>query len=104
MIDPRILREDPEAVRSSLRRRGSDIDLDAIIAMEEKARATQAQAEQARAEQKEAGKRIAGLSGPEKEKAITEVAGLAEKVKSLTSEADTLYEEFEQRWLTVPNL
>jgi seryl-tRNA synthetase len=104
VIDPRILREDPEAVRRSLQRRGSDVDLDAIIALEERARATQAEAEQARAEQKEAGKRISKLSGSEKEEAITAVSGLADRVKSLTAEADDLYSQFEERWLTVPNL
>jgi seryl-tRNA synthetase len=91
-------------VRLSLARRGSTIDLEALIALEEEARAIRAAAEQARAEQREAGKRISRLEGEEKEQAIASVSGLAEKVKSLTAEADALHEEFERRWLTVPNL
>lgn len=104
MIDPRILRDDPDLVRSSLQRRGSDIDLDAIIELESRARAVKAEAESARSEQREAGKQIAQLSGAEKEQAIADVSSLAERVKSLTAEADQLYAEFERLWLTVPNL
>jgi seryl-tRNA synthetase len=104
VIDPRILRENPDVVRKSLQRRGSDIDLDALIDLEARARAVQAEAEQARADQKDAGRRIAQLQGEEKEAAIAEVATLAERVKSLSAEADRLREEFERLWLTVPNL
>ncbi|MFO7293671.1 MAG: serine--tRNA ligase [Acidimicrobiia bacterium] len=104
MIDPRILRENPDVVRQSLQRRGSDIDLDALIDLEARARAVQAEAEQARADQKEAGRRIAQLQGEEKEAAIAEVSSLADRVKALTAEADRLREEFERLWLTVPNL
>ncbi|HEX2154688.1 MAG TPA: serine--tRNA ligase [Acidimicrobiia bacterium] len=104
MIDPRLLREDPEAVRRSLERRGSDIDLEAMIALEEKARTVQGEAESARAAQKEAGRRIAQLDGEEKERAIAEVSSLADRVKELTAEADALRADFEHRWLTVPNL
>lgn len=104
VIDPRILREDPEVVRQSLRRRGSDLDLDALIALEEQARTVRARAEQARASQREVGRRIAGLSGEEKEKAIAEAASLAEEVRALTAQADELAARFEELWLTVPNL
>jgi len=104
VIDPRILRDNPDLVRRSLERRGSDIDLDGLIGLEERARATRAEAEKARAAQKEAGRRIAQLEGDEKQAAIDEVSALAERVKELTAEGDSLTSEFEERWLTVPNL
>jgi seryl-tRNA synthetase len=104
VIDPRILREDPDLVRGALKRRGSDIDLDRIIALEQKARTVQTEAETARATQREAGRRIAVLSGADKQSAIDEVQGLADRVKSLTAEAEAAVAEFEQAWLTVPNL
>ncbi|HLT97642.1 MAG TPA: serine--tRNA ligase [Acidimicrobiia bacterium] len=104
MIDPRLLRENPDLIRQSLLRRGSDIDLDALLELEERARSTQADAEKARAAQKEAGRRIATLDGQEKEAAIAEVSSLAEDVKRLSAEADRLRQEFDQAWLEVPNL
>ncbi len=104
MIDPRILREDPESVKASVRRRGLDIDIDGLIELERAVRRVRSEAEMARAEQKDAGATIARLSGPAKEAAIAEVATLADRVKTLGAEADRLWTEFEQRWLTVPNL
>jgi seryl-tRNA synthetase len=104
VIDPRLLRENPDLIRQSLLRRGSDIDLDALLELEERARSTQADAEKARAAQKEAGRRIATLDGQEKEAAIAEVSSLAEDVKRLSAEADRLRQEFDQAWLEVPNL
>ncbi|HJR91516.1 MAG TPA: serine--tRNA ligase, partial [Acidimicrobiia bacterium] len=62
------------------------------------------EAEQARAAQRDAGRHIAQLSGDEKQAAIDEVQGLADRVKALTAEADSSAAEFERLWLTVPNL
>jgi seryl-tRNA synthetase len=104
MIDSRLLREDPDLVRESLRRRGSTIDLDAVIALEASARAKRQEAEGLRARQKEAGRLIATLSGPEKESAIEEVAELASAVKESTAEADRLAADFDRALLDVPNL
>ncbi len=104
MIDPRLLRDKPDLVRESLDRRGSDVDLGRMIELEEQSRGAQAESEQARAAQREAGKRIAALEGDEKERAIAEVSELADRVKELTAEADRLAAEFEEAWLTVPNL
>ncbi|MDP9143643.1 MAG: serine--tRNA ligase, partial [Actinomycetota bacterium] len=86
MIDPRLLRDDPDAIRQSLTRRGSKIDLDALIAMEASLRAARQRAEQLRARQKEAGRAIAALEGEAKGRAIAEVADLASQVKEAAAE------------------
>ena len=104
MLDPRILRDDPDAVAESLRRRGSKIDLDALIALDGEHRAALVEAETLRARQKEAGREIANLSGADKEKAIAEVAELAAAVKETATRADELGERFRLAWLEVPNL
>jgi seryl-tRNA synthetase len=104
MIDPRLLRDDPDAIRESLRRRGSKIDLDAMIAMEATVRAARQRAEMLRASQKEAGREIAALAGKAKDKAIAEVGDLAAQVKEATAEVDRLESGFEVAWLEVPNL
>ncbi len=104
MLDPRILRDRPEAVRDSLQRRGVDIDLDGLIALDARHRSTLTEAESLRAQQKDAGKEIASLEGDAKAKAIEEVSGLATAVKEKTSQADDLASEFRNRWLEVPNL
>ena len=104
MIDPRLLRDDPDAIRETLRRRGLDVDLDELIGMESASRSALQRSEELRAEQKEAGRRIATLEGDDKQAAIDQVAELAESVKESAAKADRLAEEFQRAWLNVPNL
>jgi seryl-tRNA synthetase len=104
MLDPRILREDPDAVAASLRRRGSSVDLVGLVELEAEHRSALQEAEQLRSRQREAGKEIAALQGEAKQKAIDEVSGLAASVKEATSRADELVERFRMAWLEVPNL
>ena len=104
MIDPRLLRDDPDAIRETLRRRGLDVDLDELIGMESASRSALQRSEELRAEQKEAGRRIATLEGDDKQAAIDQVAELAENVKESAAKADRLAEEFQRAWLNVPNL
>ncbi len=91
-------------VRRSLERRGSDIDLDALIELERASRAVRRRAEELRAEQKESGRVIAQLTGEEKEQAIAQVAKLAQSVKETTAEADRLADEFRPAFLDLPNI
>lgn len=104
MIDPRLLRDDPDAIRESLARRGSKIDLDAVISLESRLRGARQKAEELRAKQKESGREIAGLDGQAKEMAIAAVADLAGQVKEAASEVDRLESEFDSVILEVPNL
>ena len=104
MLDPRILRESPDLVRESLRRRGSPIDLNAIIELEQTHRVALQRAEELRARQKEVGREIAALEGEAKQEAIDRTASLAEEVKVASSRADQLGEQFRLAWLEVPNL
>jgi seryl-tRNA synthetase len=104
MIDPRLLRDDPDAIREALARRGSKIDLDVVISLESSLRATRQRAEELRAKQKESGREIAGLDGQAKEAAIASVADLASQVKEAASEVDRLESEFDSAILEVPNL
>jgi seryl-tRNA synthetase len=104
MLDPRLLRENPDVIADSLRRRGSDIDLAALVAIDAEYREALQEAEGLRSRQKEAGKEIATLDGESKERAIAEVSDLANAVKEATSRADELEAKFRLAWLEVPNL
>ena len=104
MIDPTLLRTDPDQIRLSLQRRGLSIDLDGLIELEAQLRRTRQEAEETRAAQKEAGKEIARLEGDEKKSAIAEVGKLAERYKTLEAEAEELTQSFEEQWAAVPNL
>jgi seryl-tRNA synthetase len=104
MLDPRVLRDNPDLVEESLRRRGSRIDLAALIDLEQAQRAAQQRAEELRARQKEAGREIAALVGDAKQQAIDEVSELAAEAKAATAVADEIGERFRIAWLEVPNL
>ncbi|HEX6299777.1 MAG TPA: serine--tRNA ligase [Acidimicrobiia bacterium] len=104
MLDPRLLRENPEVIAESLRRRGSAADLGTLVSLEAEHRVALQEAEQLRARQKDAGREIAGLEGEAKQKAIEDVSGLAESVKKATAKVDELAEEFRVAWLEIPNL
>ncbi len=104
MIDPRLLRDDPDLIRESLRRRGMEIDIENVVALELEARTRRQEAEELRARQREAGRLIASLTGAEKEAAIAEVAELASAVKTASADADRLSAELDLALLEVPNL
>ncbi|HUF15099.1 MAG TPA: serine--tRNA ligase [Acidimicrobiia bacterium] len=104
MLDPRLLREDPDIVADSLHRRGSKADLGALIALDAEYRSALQEAEQLRSSQKEAGKEIAALQGDAKQSAIEDVSGLAAAVKEAVAAADDLETRFRQAWLEIPNL
>ena len=55
MIDPALLRNDPDLVRATLTHRGMDLDVDALIDLEQRRRKLRASADELRAQQKSAG-------------------------------------------------
>ena len=104
MIDLAVLRESPEILREGLRRRHEDIDVEALIDMDERRRAVRSEAERLRADQKQAGKEIANLQGDARQEAIAKAGELAETYKTLLAEADGLDGAFQELWINVPNL
>ena len=104
MLDPRLLRDNPEVIAEALRRRGSDLDLDRLIDLDAARRGALQESEELRASQKEAGKTIASLEGDAKQAAIAEVGELAAAQKEAAGRADDLEKTFGSLWLEVPNL
>jgi seryl-tRNA synthetase len=105
VIDLRRLREDPDAVRASQRARGADEALvDAVLAADERRRASLAEFERTRAEQKSLGKQVAGASGEQRQTLLTQARELAERVKALQGEVDAAGEEFESSVRRIDNV
>ena len=68
MIDPRVLREDPDRVRAAQAKRGlSDDVVDQALAADSARRRSIADFESLRAEQKQMGKQVAQAQGDEKQ-------------------------------------
>jgi len=82
VIDLRLLRENPEAVRRSQRSRGDDPALvDALLEADAARRAAIAEADELRAEQKAASRRVGSASGDERPALLERARELAEMVK-----------------------
>ena len=83
MLDPRLLRDDPESVRASQRARREDPGLvDAVLAADEQRRAAIAAYDRLRAEQKTVGREVAKASGDEKAALLARTKALAADVKA----------------------
>jgi len=106
MIDPRLLREQPDVVRNAIRAKGSDCDLDAVLAADAAWRAKTTEVERMRAQQKAANNDMAKLpkGSPEFIAKVQEMKAVSAQVK----QADVELAELSNRWqalaLTVPNL
>lgn len=97
MIDLKLLRDDPDRVRASQRARGEDESVvDAVLAAEEKRRASLTAYEQARAEQKTMGKQVAQAQGDEKQALLARTKELAAQVKAYQADADTAAEDLQR--------
>ena len=105
MIDPRLLRDEPDRVRASQAKRGlSDEVVDRAISADETRRHAIAEFERLRGEQKQLGKLIPQASGEEKAGLLTQTKELAGRVKA----AEAAQTEAEDLWrstlMEIPNV
>ena len=105
MIDPRLLRDEPDRVRASQAKRGlSDEVVDRAISADETRRHAIAEFERLRGEQKQLGKLIPKASGEEKAGLLTQTKELAARVKA----AEAAQTEAEDLWrstlMEIPNV
>lgn len=90
MLDIQFIREHPEVVKESQRKRGESVELvDEVLRADEERRSSLKQFEEARARQKEIGKQVAKAAPDEKAKLIAQTKELSEQVASFKASADT---------------
>ena len=105
MIDARILREDPDAVRAAQQRRGEPTELvDELIHADEQRRSTISAYEAVRGEQKNLGKLIPKAQGDEKQDLLVRAKELSQQVKEAEAAQIEAAEAFERLMKTLPNL
>ena len=109
MIDPRVLRDDPDRVRAAQAKRGlSDEVVDTALAADAARRTAIAEFEAKRSEQKKLGKLIAGLAkgaqGEEKQELLARTKTLAADVKAAEAAQGVAEETWQQALLAIPNL
>ncbi len=107
MLDPNLLRTEPDAVAEKLARRGFKLDVDKLRALEERRKVLQVQTENLQAERNSRSKSIGrGESARGRHRAITpsEVNKLGEQLDAAKSELETLLAEIRDIALAIPNI
>ena len=104
MLDQQILRNNLDALKDNLERRGLNIDVDFLVQQDEKKRAIKFEAEKARSEQKNIGKEISQSEGTKKEELLKKASLLSENVKLLNEKYETEEKLFLEQWIKIPNL
>jgi seryl-tRNA synthetase len=95
VIDPQLLREHPETVKSSQRARGGSPDLvDAALEADVRRRSAISESEALRASQKALGKQVAQAQGDEKQALLAQAQELAGRVKQLAQTATDAEADF----------
>jgi seryl-tRNA synthetase len=104
MLERRFIRENPDAVRDAVRRRGIDIDLDRLLDLDKEIISLRQEREDAKAEQNRVSKSVPGLEGEEKQRAIARSKELGGKIKPLEERITSLETEIAPLVLEVPNM
>ena len=104
MLDPAILKDNIEVLKSNISRRNIKIDVNQLISLNEERKSLRFDAEQKRSQQKELGKQIAIADKSEKDELLSKATELSNEVKSLFEQVDKKDEEFLNLWVKIPNL
>jgi seryl-tRNA synthetase len=107
MIDTKLLRENPNAVRAAIAKKHLDCDLEAVLAIDAKFRDAKRQYEDGQTKLKEFNLKISAARGISPE-AFEQAKAAAETFKMTRAAAGDLLNGLEERWraaiLTLPNL
>ncbi len=105
MIDPRLIREDPDRIRTGQAKRGLSADVvDRAIAADEARRAAIATFEAVRGEQKALGKQVAQAQGEEKVALLARTKALAAEVKEAEAAQTVAEAEWREALMSIPNV
>ncbi|WP_439212905.1 serine--tRNA ligase [Duffyella gerundensis] len=106
MLDPNLLRNEPDAVAEKLARRGFKLDVDTLRSLEERRKVLQVETENLQAERNARSKSIgqAKARGEDIEPLREEVNVLGERLDAAKAELDALQNEIRDFALALPNL
>lgn len=106
MLDPRLLRNDPELLTSALAKRGIKLDLDSLLALDNRRRSLQQEAEKLQAERNARAKSIgqAKAAGQDVAPLLAEVSDLGARLDAAKQSLAEAQDTFHDTWIGLPNL
>ncbi len=106
MLDIKVIRTETERVKKAMARRKEDVDIDAVIALDEKRRGLLYEAESLKAKQNEESKKIAVLKkeGKDASGIFAELKELSDRIKELDGQIRDAEDELYKMLLSIPNI
>ncbi|MBE7055415.1 MAG: serine--tRNA ligase [Ruminococcaceae bacterium] len=106
MLDLKLIRGETEKVKAALGRRKENVDIDAVIALDDKRRALLVEAEGLKAKQNEVTKQIPVMKkeGKDTTEVFAQMKEISEKVKELDAAIRDVEDELNRMMLTIPNI
>ena len=106
MLDRKLIRKDPGAVREGIERKGADFDLDALLEMDERLRSLIVEVERLKHERNDASQKISESkkAGKDCAELIAEMKNTANRIKEIDGEVKALKEGIDSLALGIPNL
>ncbi|MGL4370727.1 MAG: serine--tRNA ligase, partial [Spirochaetota bacterium] len=108
MIDPKIVRENPELIRTTLtlRKMEKAVDFDRLVGIDETKRALSAEAEALREKRNRSSKEIGEKKkkGENADDMMKDVQGINDRIKQIEADTAALEDEYNEMILSVPNI
>lgn len=106
MLDIKVIRTETERVKKAMARRKENVDIDAVIALDEKRRGLLYEAESLKAKQNEESKKIAVLKkeGKDASGIFAELKDLSDRIKELDGQIRDAEDELYKILLSIPNI
>jgi len=105
MLDIRLVRENPQAVKAALARVGDTTSIDALLELDAKRRTLVGEIESMRSERNAVSKAIPSIKDPaEKQIKISEMRALGDRLALLEKEGAEIDSLFETAMLSIPNM
>jgi seryl-tRNA synthetase len=106
MLDPKLLRESPETVRTAIARKHLEADLDGVLALDTAWRSLLTEVEALRSKQKAANTEMAALKkgSPEFVAKVQEMKAVSADVKAKEEGLKPIEEKWQAAMLTLPNI
>lgn len=106
MLDLKFIRENPDAVRTMLKQRNTEAELDKLLECDERWRSLLSEVEDLRHRRNKVSKKIGELKRAKKDASdlISEMRDVSQKIKSMETELSSLKEQIDEIVLTIPNM
>lgn len=106
MLDLKLIRGETERVKKALSRRKENVDIDAVIALDDRRRALLFEAEGMKAKQNEVTKLIPAMKkeGKDTTAVFAEMKEISEKIKEIDAQTREVESELNKMMLTIPNI